>query len=126
LPNPAERFKFAAQSWARIHSRVARLIADERQLRQFAAARITEQRDQLQARVNQLAEQLRAMESGSGLLDNVRQQFERVLSAGKEAAGRALAAVGAALPNLAGGLGAGIGLAVAAVAVVGLMMLRKS
>ncbi|CAG1000983.1 hypothetical protein ANRL2_04024 [Anaerolineae bacterium] len=116
----AGRFKLAAKAWMDIQTRLVALFADERQLRAMAYEGQKTRAEDAEKRVRELELRVADLQRGSGLLDSIRENFEGVLKAGKDAANKALNAVGAALPSLAGGFGIGLvvllGLAVAAFA----------
>lgn len=116
----AERFKEAAKVWADVYRRIVALTADYRQLKEKEIAILQEGLEEARREVARLQQRVAELERGGSTLDTIRENFEGVLKAGKDAVNKALNAVGSALPAVAGGLGMGlvllIGLAAAAFA----------
>lgn len=116
----AERFKEAAKVWADVYRRIVALTADYRQLKEKEIAILQEGLEEARREVARLQQRVAELERGGSTLDTIRENFEGVLKAGKDAVNKALNAIGSALPAVAGGLGMGLvlllGLAAAAFA----------
>jgi len=116
----AGRFKLAAKAWMEIQQRLVALFADYRQLMEKTVAVFKDRLSKAQATIAELEQRVADLQRRSGLLDSIRENFEGVLKAGRDAVNKALNAVGSALPAVAGGLGMGLllllGLAAAAFA----------